>query len=710
MKSILLLLLEADYSRPITIKEIAKKLNVSSRTILRDMPSIEEWLNQNKISFIKKPGVGLLLGENLESKNKLKRFLEQQSVPKDYSPEERKYVIIAELLQIKEPIKLYYFSNLLGVAEGTLSSDLDKVEEWFQNYNIKLIRRPGFGIYVEGKETDFRKAMVNLLYENLDEGQLLQIIKDNVGNTSNSKGRIEINARNRLLSLIDKNTIENLEKLVYAAEKKMNLQLADSAYVGLIVHLALALQRLKNNEKITINKDLLEELRATQEYNMAKHLAKDISVLFDLEIPEDEIGYITMHLKGAKLRIDNKEEERLIIGKFELIKVAKEMIRIAEEETGYALQHNEKVLLGLVNHLGPAISRLKMNLDIRNPLLSKIKENYPTIYKISEKSAQVLKEFLNVEIPESEIGYIALHLGAAIENEREKEQRLYRVAVVCASGIGTSRLLAARLEKEFKNIQVVDIISSIHLDDKLLREKNIELIISTIEMESSIKTVYVNPLLLDEDKTKIEQALKELKEVTEKTEDMQEKKNFKDVLVLIEEYTKASIELLNNLSFYEKILVNDIEGLITKVAQIYADSDEQQKILEYELKRRERLGSTILNNKGIILLHCRSESIKKLQLGFVCLDKGIDYMFMGNRKERIDIAIIMLAPANCSKAYLEVVSEISRALIEKPDFVEAIKDCDKEQICIQISNIIEGFYYEKMNLLRGRKNEYEHTN
>ena len=68
----------------------------------------------------------------------------------------------------------------------------------------------------------------------------------------------------------------------------------------------------------------------------------------------------------------------------------------------------------------------------------------------------VNEHLLSIEIPESEIGYIAIHIGAAMENEGKLEGRIYRVAVACASGIGTSRLLTTRLQKEFKVIQVID--------------------------------------------------------------------------------------------------------------------------------------------------------------------------------------------------------------------------------------------------------------
>ena len=702
IKEILRLLIGADFSNSITVNDIAEKLSVSSRTILREMPQVEKWLKYNQFKFIKKPGVGLLLDENLEGKNRLQQLLDGYYVEKDYKPEERQYLIISELLQMKEPVKLYYFTSIFGVTEGTLSNDLDKVQEWFKNHNLKLVRKPGLGIYVEGKEKDFRKALVNLLYENLDENQLLQIIKDNVSGSEFQNGRIQINTRNRLLNLIDKSAIEKLEQSVYKVEK-MKLKLADSAYVGLIVHLAIALQRIKNNERITIDPLFLLELKKTKEYNIAVDLATDISNNFNVEIPEDEIGYITMHLKGSKMQANTKSEETHMIGKYELIKIAKKMITIAEKETGCSLLQNKNLLMGLVNHLEPAISRLKMNLDIRNPLLFKIKETYPQIYETSRKSCKVLQDLLGVEIPESEIGYIAMHIGAAMENEGKMEQRIYRVAVACASGIGTSRLLATRLQKEFKNIKVIDVISTINIKDEWLKEKGIELIISTVALNSPVKTVIVNPLLLEEDRKKIQKNLSEIiGNISVDEIKVNKHNNFKNNILTLMEYGEAFIKIMNNFHFSEEDSINSKLELIEKVSKVFGDSESQQRNILDKLIDREKLGSTILHDQGIILLHCRSEVIKEPQIGVIRLKNKISSE--DEYEEDINIALIMLVPLEIKQTFIEVTSEISKALVEVPEFVLSLKEGNKEQIYSQVNRIFGDFYYKMSKLFQEAEN------
>lgn len=699
VKEILRLLIGADLSNFITVNDIAKELSLSSRTILREMPQVEKWLKHNQFKFIKKTGVGLLLDENLEGKNRLQRLLDEYYVEKQYKPDERQYLIISELMQMKEPVKLYYFTSIFGVTEGTLSNDLDKVQEWFKKHNLKLVRKQGLGVYIEGKEKEFRQAMISLLYENLDENQLLQIIKDNVGSNEFNKERIEINAKNRLLNLIDKSTIKELEKSVYKVEEKMQLKLADSAYVGLIVHLAIALQRIRNNERISIYPLFLSELKKTNEYTIAEGLVADISNYFNLEIPEDEIGYITMHLKGSKMQANIKSEEQHMIGKYELIKIAKKMIAIAEIETGCSILQNKNLLMGLVNHLEPVISRLKMNLDIRNPLLTKIKETYPKIYETSVKSCKVLQDLLDVEIPESEIGYITMHIGAAIENEGKRKEHIYRVAVACASGIGTSRLLATRLQKEFKNIQVIDVISTINIKDEWLKEEGIELIISTVTIDNPFTTVIVNPLLLEEDKIKIKMILGEIKDsIVVNDVKINKYDNLKKNILTLMEYGEAFIEIENNFYFDQDDTINSKISLIEKISKVFGNTESEQKKLQDKLIERERLGTTILNGQGIILLHCRSEVVRQCQIGVIRFKNKIH--FKDKHEEDIDTALVMLAPLEVKNTYIEVISEISKALVEAPEFVLSLKDGNEEQIFAQVNRIFGDFYYKMSKLFQ----------
>ena len=139
--------------------------------------------------------------------------------------EERKKFILSNLLTSSEPIKSYYFYKTLKISEGTLNNDFIEIEEWLDNFSIKLIRKPGTGIYVEGSEKDMRSAQVRLIYNSFEEQELIDIVK-NVGNNIQKHNVIEISSENRLLNLIDKSIIKKVENSLSETIKDINFHVS----------------------------------------------------------------------------------------------------------------------------------------------------------------------------------------------------------------------------------------------------------------------------------------------------------------------------------------------------------------------------------------------------------------------------------------------------------------------------------------------------
>ena len=109
---------ENDY---ITISKIAKDLDVSGRTVIREMPTVEKFLKENGVSLNKKTGVGIKVMGTLKEKQAIIYLLNGEKEETIYSPLERKNIIISELLQNQEPVKLYNFTKILKVTEATIS-------------------------------------------------------------------------------------------------------------------------------------------------------------------------------------------------------------------------------------------------------------------------------------------------------------------------------------------------------------------------------------------------------------------------------------------------------------------------------------------------------------------------------------------------------------------------------------------------------------
>lgn len=684
-KEIIKILTKSTNFNPITVSVIANKLDLSSRTVLRELPKIELWLEENEFNFVRKPGVGLIIDEDEENRELILELLEVEKIQKQYTKEERKRIIISELLITSEPLKLFYFTSLLRVSEGTLSSDLDEIEEFMEKFNIKLIRKPGFGVYIIAKEESIRKAIISILYENLKEDELIVIFKGTEANT--------LSIQNRLLNFIDKSLIKYVEDIVKELQDELNVKLADNAYVALVVHLSLAVRRIENGEKISIDKEILEELKSFKEFSIAKRIVKKIEEKFNITIVEDEIGYITMHLKGAKLVLTSTSNE-FDISTLDVKEITYHIINVVKQEFGRNLSKDEKLISDLTNHLVPAISRLKMKLNIRNPLLEEIKDNYITEFNVCLKACNILKDILKIEeIPESEVAYITSHIAAAIEKQIMDEK--VSVVIACTTGIGTSKLLASTLKNNFEVLDVRGTISIMNINLHQLQEEGIDLIISTVDLDFNYEYIKVSTILSEEDKDLISSTIKKIvdkkkydKVVTKNIETKSEAKNISIENILeISTLGNSIVSLIEDIKLEEVNKILSIEDLIYKASTTFVNNEEEAKNIEEALLNRERLSTTYISKQNIMLLHCKLPEISRVKFGYIRIDKP----FVENHKT-IEGAIIQLIPYDAKEEELKILSEINSHLVDENGILSILKKDTIENIKIKIEGILLDLY------------------
>lgn len=99
----------------------------------------------------------------------------------------------------------------------------------------------------------------------------------------------------------------------------------------------------------------------------------------------------------------------------ELMEVAEEIIKLAKRKLGREL--NDSIYISLTDHINFAIERNKKGLDIKNALLWEIKKLYKDEFSIGLEALCMIKEKLEVTLPEDEAGFIAMHIVNAELNE-----------------------------------------------------------------------------------------------------------------------------------------------------------------------------------------------------------------------------------------------------------------------------------------------------
>ncbi|MBQ8856651.1 MAG: PRD domain-containing protein [Lachnospiraceae bacterium] len=96
------------------------------------------------------------------------------------------------------------------------------------------------------------------------------------------------------------------------------------------------------------------------------------------------------------------------------LEIAEKVLNKSEEVFG---KIDRRILFPMADHIAFAVQRIRANEQISNPLTDDIRALFHMEYKTAECVKDILWEMLQVEIDEHEIGYIALHIHSAIEDE-----------------------------------------------------------------------------------------------------------------------------------------------------------------------------------------------------------------------------------------------------------------------------------------------------
>lgn len=647
----------------IKVKDFAENFNISTRTAYREIDSINKKIHPFGVKVVN-DGEGLVLDGSPEQLINLK--LNVPGIDAEMKVENRKNLILIELLQGKEPVKTQYFARKFNVSNAAISYYLKDIKEWLEGKNVKLVSKPGVGIYIESDEKHIRQAIIDLLYNNYSTDELASFLQKGyevqVG-FEGGKLKNELNAR--LLNMIDYNTIKIIEKALVNLETEMDYQIEDRLYIELSIHLALAIKRLINGETIDLDSTVLDRLKQSNEYVLAKVIAQYIGKEISIEIPETEIGYITIHLQGVKIGSQTFQVEEQFLGT-----LTDRIMHKASEVFKTDFSRDPTLHKDLKMHLLYSVYRVQSGFKIRNPLIQQIKKEYETVFNYCREILDsTLREELDLAINDDEIGYVTMHFLASLERLKTKTQKL-NALLVCASGIGTSRMLMAKLKK-IPQLNVITAASVLKIDE--MKEKyQLDLIISTVPLQrDDIKVLVVNPLFTQGDLAKLEKELNLERTPQPQARTIEIKKNDLGPLRSIRDYSTQITLLLKNVC-YTTIGSTKVTTIIDTLLQELVDrnllNNKQFASLRQILLDREQMGTIILPNKNFAIYHCASSEIQEPMIVVGRLKKPVQLVNLLGKKEDVLTAFLMVAPLDVKES-LELIGDISSTIIEDANFV-----------------------------------------
>jgi len=208
----------------------------------------------------------------------------------------------------------------------------------------------------------------------------------------------------QLFTTVSPEVVGIAEEIISYATETLRKPLHEHIHVALADHIGFALARLEGG--INIENPFLEEIRTLYppEWNVAEVAAQWISQRFRIQIPEQEVGFLTLHIHSATHTHGLSQTMRVA----DSVNMA---IKTIEEELGQEIARNQLNYARLVVHLRFAIQRLLRNEPIANPLTETVKDKLPESYHIALRAADKMTSRLGLTFPDDEISYLAMHIG-----------------------------------------------------------------------------------------------------------------------------------------------------------------------------------------------------------------------------------------------------------------------------------------------------------
>jgi len=583
-----------------------------------------------------------------------------EKILQPFSSSDRQRFIFLKLLQNDPAFRtMQQFADALYVSRIAVNKDLEEVEKLFSCYNLKLVRKPHYGIEVEGSEENWRKAVADYLVRLVDKDVLFDVLNQNIEHTLLDSSRIDPISYRQARSLFPEYEIRIVRAILEQTELEREIYFTDDNFVSLLIHLVIGLERIKQNKALTMPEAQLASLRKQSEFELTSQIAHRLEEAFNIEVPEAEIGYMALHILGAKVE-HGTLDVKLDLRDFdpELILLAQGMIKVAEEALKAKLTEDQQLLLGLLLHLRPVINRLKYGMSLRNPILQQIKEQYPTIFGAAWISGAYLEKELGVKVGEEEIGYLAMHLGASVERQKHPK----RVLVVCSSGVGTAQLLASRLRKLSPALEVVDMVSALRIRESCLSlAGKIDAIVTTVPLVENLgyPMIRIPPLLTDLDQQRLLEFLSLPQVIIPETGQTVDKPS-------ILEYPELSW-------FTEKLIMNNApwtsrKEALAALSNLIESNGKAQAGFAESVVHREKLSSTAVGY-GIAIPHGNTSYVQESAIAVALLQEPVDW-----EGERVDL-IFMLALKVEEAKFASVFFKRFYEAVDNPDWVRQLKRC-----------------------------------
>ncbi|MDI3092490.1 BglG family transcription antiterminator [Priestia megaterium] len=644
----------------IPVQELMQQFQVSRRTIYYDIEKINDWLCQQELEFVQYTyGKGFFLND--QAKDQVaKQF--SHVMPSAYLSVEDRQIYVALMCILRGgKIGTQQLMEETEVSRNTVLQDIKDLKNKWAKKDISLIYSYKDGYEAQGSESDIR----NLLYIHITE-----LISQH---------------QEELLKRVMKADYEYsmIYNWLVECEDKLGMAFTDKMLTQLAYMLTCCIQRIQSKRYVDSLITRKDELEKTRQYKALQ----EIESVLGFGLPSQEKHYLATVLLSAKVNVVNQADSDDWMRS-----IVKEMVSRFQAYACVVFEDRNRLEQNLYIHLKTAYYRLLYNIHLPNPMLSAIQTKYRDIVELTKKALLPLEKSLQARINEDEISYFALHFGGWMKKQAGRHKQK-RIVIVCANGIGTSRMLQYQLEQLLTD---AELIGPMTVRDYEQFKESYDLVITTTPLKKRMNVMLVNPILTDDEKQRL----------IDLVEPSSSQLTTQAIMGIIKQHANIQDEkaLLANLKLViqqsKKMVREDRKPMLHEVLQEpflqLTDSADDWKaavrlaakpLLNYEyiepsyveamIKSVEQLGPYIVIAPKVALPHARpEEGVNRVGMSMLRLKEPV---YFSTEKQHGAQLIIVLA-ATDNETHLKALSQLSMMLSENDNIDKLVAMNTKQEM------------------------------
>lgn len=214
---------------------------------------------------------------------------------------------------------------------------------------------------------------------------------------------------NKLVSLLENIPISYIQTstdIIELAKQRLNKKLNENIYITLTDHICFAFERKERN--LEYHNALLWEIKKFYplEYSIGLEALDIINDKLNVQLSEDEAGFIALHIVNAELHTDMSSAVQITELIKQVINIVTQYYNIELDETSL---HYERFITHL-KFFGQRLFMDKVSKDDDASFQDIVKSRYPNDYNCAVLICKYVDETFRKKITEEELIFLTIHL------------------------------------------------------------------------------------------------------------------------------------------------------------------------------------------------------------------------------------------------------------------------------------------------------------